>query len=101
VEQNVKINEKKKIKKLSREEKNQAILSEKGNLYCPTSLTTSKWSYTDQNRSKQKSKTEEGLSDSSTEMVKLDEESNFESKRVNSNIPSSSSLPSSDKEIKI
>jgi hypothetical protein len=34
-------------------------------------------------------------------MVKLDEEPNFKSKRTNSNIPSSSSLPFSDKEIEI
>jgi hypothetical protein len=33
---------------LSQEEKNLVILSENGKLYCPTSLTTSKWSYTDQ-----------------------------------------------------
>jgi hypothetical protein len=52
-------------------------------------------------RSKQKSKIEEGLSDSSTEMVKLDEKADFESKRIDSNLPSSSSLPSFDKEIKI
>jgi hypothetical protein len=50
------------------------------------------------NKSKQKSKTEEGLSDSSTEMVKLYEKSNFKSKRINSDIPSSSLLSSSDKE---
>jgi hypothetical protein len=42
VEQNIKIKEKRKIKKLSQEKKNQTILSEKGNLYCPTSLMTSK-----------------------------------------------------------
>jgi hypothetical protein len=52
------------------------------------------------NRSEQKSKIEEGLSDNLIEIVKLDEESNFKSKRINSNIPSSSSLPSSDKEIR-
>jgi hypothetical protein len=33
VEQNIKINKKREIKKLSQEEKNKVILSEKGNLY--------------------------------------------------------------------
>jgi hypothetical protein len=47
VEQNIKINEKREIKKLSQEEKNKTILLEKDNFYCPTSLK-SKWSYTDQ-----------------------------------------------------
>jgi hypothetical protein len=51
IEQNIKINEKREIKKLSQEGKNQAILLEKGNLYCPISLGTSKWSYTNPNRS--------------------------------------------------
>jgi hypothetical protein len=36
-------------------------------------------------RFKQESKTEEGISDNSTKTVKLDEESNFKSERVNSN----------------
>jgi hypothetical protein len=48
IEQNIKINEKREIKKLSQEEKNQMILLGKGNLYYPTSLKTSKWSYTNQ-----------------------------------------------------
>jgi hypothetical protein len=48
INQNVKINPRKEIKKLSQEEKNLAILSENGKLYCPTSLTNSKWSFTDQ-----------------------------------------------------
>jgi hypothetical protein len=90
VEQNVKINEKREIRIIG---KKQSILPNKFNdfqveLYKP-------------NRFKQKSKTEKGLSDNSTEIVKLDEESNFKSKRINSNIPSSSSLSSSDKEIEI
>jgi hypothetical protein len=34
--------QKKRDKKLCQEEKNQAILLEKGSLYCPTSLGTSK-----------------------------------------------------------
>jgi hypothetical protein len=36
------------MEKLSQEEKDLAILSEKGRLYCPTSLTNTKWSYMDQ-----------------------------------------------------
>jgi hypothetical protein len=34
-------------------------------------------------------------------MVKFNEDTNFKSERINSNIPSSSSLPSSDKEIEV
>jgi hypothetical protein len=48
VSQNVRINPRKEMEKLSLEEKNLVILSEKGRLYCPTSLTNTKWSYTDQ-----------------------------------------------------
>jgi hypothetical protein len=48
VEQNIEINKKREIRKLSQEEKNQVILLEKGNLYCLISLMTSKWSYIDQ-----------------------------------------------------
>jgi hypothetical protein len=48
VEQNIKINKRREIKKLSQEEKNQAILSGKSNLYCPTNLEIFKWSYKDQ-----------------------------------------------------
>jgi hypothetical protein len=48
VNQNVKINPRKEMEKLSQEEKNLAILSEKGKLYCPTSLMDTEWSYTDQ-----------------------------------------------------
>jgi hypothetical protein len=46
----------------------------------------------------QKSKIEKRLSNNSTKMVKLDEETNLKPDRINSDIPSSSSLPSSDKE---
>jgi hypothetical protein len=46
-QEDIKINGKREIKK-SQEEKNQAILSGRGNLYCLTSLMTSNWSYTDQ-----------------------------------------------------
>jgi hypothetical protein len=49
-------------------------------------------------RVKTKSKTPEGLSNSPTEMVKLYEETNIEFKRDNSYLPSTSSLPSFDKE---
>jgi hypothetical protein len=48
VNQNVRINLRKEMEKLSQEEKNLAILSEKGRLYSPTSLTNTKWSFTDQ-----------------------------------------------------
>jgi hypothetical protein len=53
------------------------------------------------NRSEQKPKIEERLSNNSREIVKLDEKINFKSKRTNSDIPSSSSPPSSDKETKV
>jgi hypothetical protein len=48
VKKNIKINPRKEMEKLSQEEKNLVILSDKGRLYCPTSLMNTKWSYTDQ-----------------------------------------------------
>jgi hypothetical protein len=48
VKQNIKINPRKEMEKLSQEEKNLVILSENGKLYCPTNLRNSKWSFTDQ-----------------------------------------------------
>jgi hypothetical protein len=48
VNQNVNINPRKEMEKLTQKEKNLGILSEKGRLYCPTSLTISKWSYMEQ-----------------------------------------------------
>jgi hypothetical protein len=47
-QQNTRINPKKEMQKLLQEEKDLAILSEKGKLYCPTDLKNTKWSYTDQ-----------------------------------------------------
>jgi hypothetical protein len=53
------------------------------------------------NRIKTKSKILERFLNNLTEMIKLYEETNIEPERINSNIPNSSSLPSSDKEIEI
>jgi hypothetical protein len=69
---------KKKINKLFQEEKNQLILLEKGNLYYPTSLGTSKWSYSDQIGLNKNQK----LKKDSTEIVKLDEETNLKPKKI-------------------
>jgi hypothetical protein len=95
MEQNIKINEKREMKKLSQViiGKRQFVLPDKFNnfqveLYGP-------------NRSKQKSEIKKKLSDNPIKMIKLDEKTNFKLERINSNIPSFSSLPSSDKEIEI
>jgi hypothetical protein len=48
VKQNIRINPRKEMEKLSQEEKDLAILSENGKLYCPTNLANTKWSYMDQ-----------------------------------------------------
>jgi hypothetical protein len=94
-------NEKKRNKEIiSRREKSSNIIGKRQSIL-PHKFNNFQVELYGPNRSKQKSKIEEGLSDSSTEMVKLDEESKFKSKRINSDIPSSSSLSSSNKKTKI
>jgi hypothetical protein len=78
VEQNIKINKKREIKKLSQSSniigKRQSILSSKFNNFQVELYRL--------NRSKQKLETEEGLSDNSTEIVKLDEETNLKLEKI-------------------
>jgi hypothetical protein len=97
VEQNIKINEKREIKKIITKKKNQTILSEKNNLYSPTNLTTSKWNYMDQINLNKNQK----LNKNYQIIIILDEKSNFKFKKINNNIPNSLLLSSSDKKIEI
>jgi hypothetical protein len=84
------------MQKLSQEEKDLAILSEKGKLYWPTDLKNTKWSYTNQIGLKLNQRLQNNC------QIAQQKWSNFmKSKRDNSHLPSTSPLPSSNKEIEI